>query len=357
MTTVSPTGLPEVTDAATLYNLLTVRESAAGGDVSDAEATRSRAKAECRLTGAWIDALTEAGIPDADVAVLRRLDATEVDYVEAVAHSVTVAHGTQRAVLVALWWAARHAHLARQGATGPFYTGAAPAAANGDTPSAAAAQAGGMSPREAVAALREIGEGVRWLSQSEGDPRWRPSEQTPELAAQLAADDKAEDQGLHGDDRQTCGVHRSWLTDCISDPSHSNPATRYNWCTVHSGPVQICECWPANVDGTPARQNPADDDGFVSSDAATWSAADTAPEDEPLPQTGRRPRAGYMDWRRSQLVNLGAAARNEWYWQCPTTGCKVWAGPYSDPIKAKKDGFEHIYKCEKTDYFRRGQQP
>lgn len=99
---------------------------------------------------------------------------------------------------------------------------------------------------------------------------------------------------------------------------------------------------------------PADE--LSGSDAASWSVADVAIEDGPLPQTGRRPRATYMDWQRSQLVNLGASAVDEWYWQCPTSGCKVWAGPYSDPIAAKQVGFEHVYTCEKTDYFRRGRQ-
>ena len=95
-----------------------------------------------------------------------------------------------------------------------------------------------------------------------------------------------------------------------------------------------------------------------SSDAAAWVAADADadPDAEPLPQRTRRPRMTYMDWHRSQLVNLGATARDEWYWQCPTTGCKVWAGPYPDPMAAKDAGFEHVYQCEKTDYFRRGRQ-
>ncbi len=91
-------------------------------------------------------------------------------------------------------------------------------------------------------------------------------------------------------------------------------------------------------------------------DAATWTAADADadPNAEPLPQRSRRPRMTYMDWHRSQLVNLGATARDEWYWQCPTTGCKVWAGPYPDALAAKDAGFQHVYRCEKTNYFHRG---
>lgn len=91
------------------------------------------------------------------------------------------------------------------------------------------------------------------------------------------------------------------------------------------------------------------------SNAATWAAADgdADPDAEPIPQRTRRPRMSHEDWHRSQLVNLGATAPDEWYWQCPTTGCKVWAGPYPDPMTAKQAGFQHVYRCEKTDYFRR----
>lgn len=90
------------------------------------------------------------------------------------------------------------------------------------------------------------------------------------------------------------------------------------------------------------------------SDAATWTADD---DTDPTPQSGRRPRVNYIDWHRSQLVNLGANTPDDWYWQCPTVGCKVWAGPYGDPTAAKQAGFEHVYKCEKTDYYRRGRRP
>ena len=91
-------------------------------------------------------------------------------------------------------------------------------------------------------------------------------------------------------------------------------------------------------------------------DGASWTAADTdeAPSTEPVPQHSRRPRMNYRQWHRSQLVNLGATARDEHFWQCPTTGCKLWAGPYPNPSIAKQAGFEHVYRCEKTDYYRRG---
>lgn len=87
------------------------------------------------------------------------------------------------------------------------------------------------------------------------------------------------------------------------------------------------------------------------SDAATW--APQCESVEPTPQSSRRPRMTYMDWRKSQLVMLGATDVNEHYWQCPYTGCKVWAGPYGDPITAKKAGFEHIYTAHADAYFRR----
>jgi hypothetical protein len=114
-----------------------------------------------------------------------------------------------------------------------------------------------MSPGEYLDALADLQDGVRWMSMNEGNPDWRPSEPTPELAAQLAADSKAEDAGMDADNRLTCYTHQSWLADCISDPSHSNPGTRdkpgssFNWCTAHRTPVQVCACWPATVDGQP----------------------------------------------------------------------------------------------------------
>ncbi len=97
-------------------------------------------------------------------------------------------------------------------------------------------------------------------------------------------------------------------------------------------------------------------DTDASDDAATWSPTVAAAPEPPVAQRGRRPRMTYMDWHRSQLVDLGATQRDEWFWQCPATGCKVWAGPYDDPMTAKKAGFEHVYRCEKANYHRRGRQ-
>lgn len=93
-------------------------------------------------------------------------------------------------------------------------------------------------------------------------------------------------------------------------------------------------------------------------DAATWTAANAEAPDGPVatnrtPQSGRRPRATYYGWRRSQLVNLGATGWDEHYWQCPYTGCKVWAGPYGDPLAAKKDGFTHVTTVHADHYFKR----
>jgi hypothetical protein len=96
---------------------------------------------------------------------------------------------------------------------------------------------------------------------------------------------------------------------------------------------------------------PSDEPG---PDAASWVAEE--PAGDPIPQATRRPQMTYLPWMKSQLVMMGATARDEHFWQCPTTGCKVWAGPYSNPSVAKQAGFEHVYRCEKTDYFRRGRQ-
>jgi hypothetical protein len=271
------------------------------------------------------------------------------------------------------------------------------------------------------------------------------------LERQLVLDDRAEDRGGDRDDMETCGVHRKWAKDCVSSPDHSNPILKYNWCDLHSQPVQKCGCWTANLSGRPLpgdeprhtdpdwvdwaldprtrseglrggmgvdthrgyfrvlphpdgrwrlegpygrleyfpdrhqgllaavdgdlhrdavrrprRRVPsgvpqgvepdADDPWPGGADAAGWSPADVPPSDEPVVRSGRRPRCDYLPWARSQLVNLGAASRGEHFWQCPTTGCKVWAGPYRNPSVAKQAGFEHVYVCEKTDYFGRNRR-
>lgn len=36
----------------------------------------------------------------------------------------------------------------------------------------------------------------------------------------------------------------------------------------------------------------------------------------------------YGRWHASQGIQIGAAARDEWYWRCPASGCRIWAGPY-----------------------------
>lgn len=86
-------------------------------------------------------------------------------------------------------------------------------------------------------------------------------------------------------------------------------------------------------------------------DAATWT--DSVESADPTPQSSRRPRMTYLPWRRSQLVMLGATAVDEHYWQCPYTGCKVWAGPYADLGAAKQTGFEHVYTVHADHYFHR----
>ncbi|MER7331754.1 MULTISPECIES: hypothetical protein [unclassified Micromonospora] len=46
-----------------------------------------------------------------------------------------------------------------------------------------------------------------------------------DLADALAADDAAEDAGMHPDDRLTCHTHQCWLEDCADHPMHTRPAT------------------------------------------------------------------------------------------------------------------------------------
>ncbi|MFD7645921.1 hypothetical protein ACFV4P_35410 [Kitasatospora sp. NPDC059795] len=45
---------------------------------------------------------------------------------------------------------------------------------------------------------------------------------TLSLAAALAADDAAEDAGMHPDDRTTCHQHQDWAENCAS--KHSRPS-------------------------------------------------------------------------------------------------------------------------------------
>jgi hypothetical protein len=92
----------------------------------------------------------------------------------------------------------------------------------------------------------------------------------------------------------------------------------------------------AAIQTTPS--GPGDEPG---PDAASWIPSDN--QAEPAIQVGRRPAAAYLPWQRSQTVNLGAAARDAHYWQCPKTGCRVWAGPYADPTAGKQVGMDHVY--------------
>lgn len=87
------------------------------------------------------------------------------------------------------------------------------------------------------------------LAALDGNPAWRPTPMTPELRARLDYDDAAEDQGMDAVDRKTCYTHQCWWGDCITDPSHANPVTKFNWCDGHFQPVQVCGCRRARAGG------------------------------------------------------------------------------------------------------------
>lgn len=96
----------------------------------------------------------------------------------------------------------------------------------------------------------------------------QPVDDRGDLEEALAADDAAEDRGMHGDDRSTCGQHRRWIEDCIGDRSHANRTTRYNWCSLHDCAVQECRCWPANTTGRPL---PGDEPTPTAEDWVDWA--------------------------------------------------------------------------------------
>lgn len=43
------------------------------------------------------------------------------------------------------------------------------------------------------------------------------------LAAALAADDTAEDEGMHANSRRTCHSHQCWVEKCADHPMHTDP--------------------------------------------------------------------------------------------------------------------------------------
>lgn len=332
--------LPEVTDALTLHAMLDTREKAAGLGVADAEAALARAKSAERDTNGLIEDLETAGCSTDTVDCLITLAEAERASRVAVGRVVSAAHETQRRVLFCLWAAAKHVQLAGQGAAGAFYRGsdAAPAAAE---PGNHATEAGarfkiGDLIMDAAGTAGTVREFVK------RDPAWKTS------GARIETVKTTQFGGNPG------------TTTFVPDYLLSNwRLVPLEWSKVPGCQLEERYVWATHQQGGGIRRElreiTEDQEGELGSDAASWSAADAELEDQtPAVQTGRRPRATYMDWQRSQLVNLGATTRDEWYWQCPTTGCKVWAGPYSDPMKAKKAGFAHVYGCEKTDYFRRG---
>lgn len=52
----------------------------------------------------------------------------------------------------------------------------------------------------------------------------RPAAALPdELADALVADNRAEDAGMHADERRTCWAHQGWAVDCADHPMHTDP--------------------------------------------------------------------------------------------------------------------------------------
>lgn len=60
------------------------------------------------------------------------------------------------------------------------------------------------------------------------------------LAAMLAWEDGAEERdGLSPHDRITCPVHRRWIHQCMSSPSHAIRVTGHRWCRACDSAVTI----------------------------------------------------------------------------------------------------------------------
>jgi hypothetical protein len=84
-----------------------------------------------------------------------------------------------------------------------------------------------------------------------------------------------------------------------------------------------------------------------SPDAARWTADLDGRSDPPV-RSGRSPRMTYMAWRRSQSTEIGGTAVDAWYWRCRDRSCRVWSGPYADPMDAKSDGTDHQGRAHTT---------
>ncbi|MGW8679617.1 hypothetical protein ACWGNN_00860 [Streptomyces sp. NPDC055817] len=44
-----------------------------------------------------------------------------------------------------------------------------------------------------------------------------------DLSNALAADNRAEEAGMHPDERKTCWTHQCWADDCADHPMHTDP--------------------------------------------------------------------------------------------------------------------------------------
>ncbi len=66
------------------------------------------------------------------------------------------------------------------------------------------------------------------------------AQQDTNLATRLVVEDTAELAGrLPVDSRLTCGVHRRWIHDCVSSPTHVNQITGHRWCRPCAEPLTV----------------------------------------------------------------------------------------------------------------------
>jgi len=59
------------------------------------------------------------------------------------------------------------------------------------------------------------------------------------LAAALAREDAAEEDGLNPFERTTCYTHRRWLHQCVSSPLHVVRVSGHRWCRRCDHPATV----------------------------------------------------------------------------------------------------------------------